>query len=74
MHRPRDWRRAYKLAVAQNDLRRRDELCEQVRRLIQDRSLELANGDSGSNRSDPAEINELDQALRDLWILQNKDS
>lgn len=74
MRRPRDWRQVYKFAVAENDRRRRDELCEQARRLIQDRSLELANGDSGSDRSDPAEIHELDQALRGLWILQNRDS
>ncbi len=73
MRRPRDWRRVYKLVAAENDPRRRDELCEQARRLIQDRSLELADGDSGSKRSDPAEINELDRALRGLWILQNRD-
>lgn len=74
MRRPRDWRRVYQLAAAERDLRRRNELCEQARRLIQDRSLELADGDSGSNCSDPAEINELDRALRGLWILQNRDS
>ncbi len=45
------------------DRTRHQELCQQIRRLIQDHSLELANG--GQIRQDA-----LDEALRNVWVLE----
>ena len=42
---------------------RQKELCQQIRRLIQEHSLELANG-RDVNRSI------LDEALRSVWVLE----
>ena len=63
-----DWRRLYSLAQSEKDPRKRNELCEQARRLIQDRSIALAE----ANARDPAEDDELNAALRELWKLQQQ--
>jgi hypothetical protein len=58
----------YQLAVSEKDPRKQHELCHDARRLIQDRSLELAE----AKAPDPAEDNALNEALRELWKLQNR--
>jgi hypothetical protein len=45
------------------DRPRRQELCQHIRRLIQDHSLELANGGNYSRET-------LDEALRKVWLLE----
>lgn len=45
------------------DRSRQQELCQHIRRLIQEHSLELANG--GNYRRET-----LDEALRNLWRLE----
>jgi len=66
-----DWKLIYQLAKSEKDPQRRSELCERARRLIQDRSLQMADGETG-HEFNPMEENELNQALRDLWILQSR--
>jgi hypothetical protein len=45
------------------DLSRQQELCQHIRRLIQEHSLELANGGNYSRET-------LDEALRNVWLLE----
>lgn len=45
------------------DRSRQQELCQHLRRLIQEHSLELANG--GNYRRET-----LDEALRNVWLLE----
>ncbi len=45
------------------DRSRQQELCQQIRRLIQDHSLQLANGGNYSPEA-------LDEALRNVWLLE----
>jgi hypothetical protein len=45
------------------DRSRQQELCQHIRRLIQEHSLELANGGNYSRET-------LDEALRNVWLLE----
>ena len=63
-----NWRPLYQLARSEKDPRKQQELCDRARRLIQERSLELAE----DKIPDPAEENALNDALRELWKLQNR--
>jgi hypothetical protein len=45
------------------DRPRQQELCQNIRRLIQEHSLELANGGNYSRET-------LDEALRKVWLLE----
>lgn len=45
------------------DCSRQQELCRHIRRLIQDHSLDLANGGKCSRAT-------LDEALRNVWLLE----
>jgi hypothetical protein len=65
--RPSDWRRLYDLAQSEEDASTQSKLCDQARRLIQDRSIESAE----ANACNAAEEDELNAALRELWKLQN---
>ena len=65
---PSDWRRLYGVAQSEKDAQKQRDLCEQVRRLIQDRSIALAE----ANARNAAEEDELNAALRELWKLQNR--
>jgi hypothetical protein len=65
-----DWQRAYLLAKSETDADRRNELCDRARRLIQDRSLELASS-SAEQQQKQDEEDQLNKALRELWMLQN---
>ena len=46
-----------------SDRSRQQELCQHIRRLIQEHSLELANGGNYSRET-------LDEALRNVWLLE----
>ena len=72
LYKPCDWKRVFELAHSEEDAPRRNDFCEQARRLIHDRSLELAEEKLNHHIDSTAEENALDQALRDLWILQNQ--
>lgn len=45
------------------DRSRQQELCQHIRELIQDHSLELANGGTYKRET-------LDEALRNVWLLE----
>jgi hypothetical protein len=63
-----NWREVYALARQEKDPARIPEICARARRLIQNRQLELAS----SSRSHDDEITELEAALRELWIMEDK--
>lgn len=65
---PNGWRRLCELARLEKDARKQKDLCEQARRLIQQRSITLAE----ANARNAAEDDELNVALRELWKLQNR--
>ena len=67
-----DWKQLFQLAHSEKDAAQRNILCEQARRLINDRSLELAEKKLQGHIDSTAEENALHQALRDLWMLQNQ--
>ena len=63
-----DWKRVYGSAQSEKDPQKQKALCEQARRLIQDRSIALAE----ANARNAVEEDELNAALRELWKLQNR--
>jgi hypothetical protein len=66
---PKNWREAYALARRQEkDPARIPEICARARRLIQNRQLQLA---TFSHMHDD-EITELEAALRELWVMEQK--
>ena len=64
---PNGWRRLFELAQLEKDAQKQKDLCEQARRLIQQRSIALAE----AHARDAAEDDEMNAALRELWKLQN---
>jgi Flp pilus assembly pilin Flp len=64
----RNWREVYALARQEKDPARIPEICARTRRLIQNRQLELAT----FSRIHDDEITELEAALRELWIMEDK--
>jgi hypothetical protein len=64
----RNWREVYALARKEKDPARIPEICARARRLIQNRQLELAT----FSRIHDDEITELEAALRELWIMEDK--
>jgi hypothetical protein len=62
------WREVYSLARQEKDPARIPEICARARRLIQNRQLELAT----FSRIHDDEITELEAALRELWIMEDK--
>lgn len=60
-----DWRRAYQSARLELDPTKQAELCNKARKLMQRRMVELASG-SG----DPEGRNALEEALRELWVIE----
>ena len=64
----RNWREVYALARQEKDPARLPEICARARRLIQDRQLEL----STFSRIHDEEITELEAALRELWVMDQK--
>jgi hypothetical protein len=63
--RSKDWRRVCELARLELDPARQLNLCDKARRLMQTRMLDLASG-SG----DVEEQDALEEALRDLWVIE----
>lgn len=63
-----DWKRLYRLVQSEKDPQKQKDLCERARRLIQERSIALAE----SNLRNAAEEDDLRAALRELWKLQNQ--
>jgi hypothetical protein len=64
---PNGWRQLFELAQLEKDAQKQKDLCEQARRLIQQRSIALAE----AHARDAAEDDEMNAALRELWKLQN---
>jgi hypothetical protein len=64
----RNWREVYALARQEKDPARIAEICAHARRLIQDRQLELAT----FGHIHDEEITELEAALRELWVTEQK--
>lgn len=60
-----DWRKVYASARVELDPARQAELCKQARRLVQHRLVELASLDGIVG-----ERNELEEALRDLFVIE----
>ncbi len=63
-----DWREAYELARQEKDPARIPEMCARARSLIQDRQIVLAT----FRHIHDEEINELEAALRELWVIEQK--
>jgi hypothetical protein len=63
-----NWREADALARQEKDPAQIPEICARARRLIQNRQLELA---TFSHMHDD-EITELEAALRELWVMEQK--
>jgi len=63
-----DWREVYALARQEKDPARIPEICARARRIIQNRQLELAT----FSRIHDDEVAELDAALRDVWVIEQK--
>lgn len=63
----KDWRRWYALAQCESQPEKQKHLLEQARRLMQQRSVDMA----ADNACNAAEDEELNAALRELWKLQN---
>ena len=63
-----NWREVYALARQEKDPARILEICARARRLIQNRQLELAT----FSRIHDDEVAELDAALRDVWVIEQK--
>lgn len=61
-----DWRKLYASARVELDPARQLALCVQARRAMQQRLVELAATDGKSG----AEQNELEEALRDLFVIE----
>lgn len=59
------WRAAYEAVRRELNPARQLELCETARRQMQERLLDLA-----TSQGDPIEQNALEEALRDLWTLE----
>jgi hypothetical protein len=62
-----DWKAVYDSITQEPSLAKQLKLCSQARKLMQRRTLELAA--SGGDR---AEEESIDEALRDLWLLEEK--
>ena len=62
------WREVYALARKEKDPARLPEICARTRRVIQNRQLELAT----FRHIHDHENTELEAALRELWIMENK--
>jgi hypothetical protein len=62
------WREAYPRARQEKDPARIPEMCARARRLIQDRELQLAT----FRHIHDEEITELQAALRELWVIEQK--
>lgn len=63
-----NWREVFARARQERDPARTPEVCARARRLIQNRQLELAT----FSRIHDEEIAELEAALRQLWMMENK--
>ena len=63
-----DWREAYELARQEKDPARLLEMCALARRLIQNRLLAL----STLRHLHDDEVAELEAALRELWVIEEK--
>lgn len=61
------WREVFQAARREVDPARKLELWLQCRRLIQDRQMEIANGDEHA-----AEKKILEEALRNVWTLEQE--
>jgi hypothetical protein len=64
-HEEEEWQKAYAAAFAEQDAKKRTELCENARRLILDKQIELAGTKS---TPDPS----LEEALQKIWLLQEQ--
>ena len=62
------WREAYELARQEKDPARIPERCARARRLIQDRQIVLAT----FRHIHDDEIAELEAALREVWVIEQK--
>ncbi|HET7209809.1 MAG TPA: hypothetical protein VFI95_24770 [Terriglobales bacterium] len=62
-----DWQQTWRMAQRETNRKRLVELCEQARRLLFHRDIELA-----AEASESGEREQLVQALRDLWILEHR--
>ncbi|HVO82510.1 MAG TPA: hypothetical protein VMT28_17405 [Terriglobales bacterium] len=60
-----DWRKVYGLARVELDPARQHDLCQQARRLMQRRLVELASTDGNGE-----EQSELEEALRALFVIE----
>ena len=63
-----NWRELYAVARQEKDPARIPEICARARRLIQDRELALAT----FTHIHDGEITELEAALRELWVMEQK--
>ena len=64
----RNWRELYALARQEKDPARIPDICARARRAIQERQIQLAS----FSRIHDDEIEELDTALRDVWVIEEK--
>ncbi len=62
-----DWKSVYESIQQEESLALRLKLCQKARRLMQQRTLELAALGGG-----PDEESAIDEALRELWVLEEK--
>jgi hypothetical protein len=65
--RSKDWRKTYQSAKLELDPVKQLDLCKQARKLMQQRLVKLASGSS-----DAEERNALEEALRELWVIEQQ--
>jgi hypothetical protein len=62
-----DWKSVYRSIEREKSLAGQLKLCRKARRLMQRRTLELA-----ASGGSPDEESAIDEALRELWVLEEK--
>jgi hypothetical protein len=64
---PRHWRRIYERAKLATSPQEKRKLCQQARRLMQRRLVEI-----GAGAADAKEQAAIEAALRDLWLMEEE--
>jgi hypothetical protein len=64
---PRYWRKTYERIKGASTAHEKHRLCQQARRLMQRRLVQL-----GAGSPDPKEQAALETALRDLWVMEQQ--
>jgi hypothetical protein len=69
---PQSWRRLYSRAEKQMSQRERLAWCENSRRIMQARLIELSSEGDGSRSEVDLERSEIENALRKVWRIEQK--